>query len=201
MTHTGFSRVKVILPVAVLVLALLLPAAADAAGRVYVVKAGDTLYSIAIRTGTTVQGIMQANGLRNPNYIWVGQALIIPGAPGTPLPYQCGVYYTVRRGDTLSQVSRLFGVPVQAIVRANGLRNPNYVWAGQRLYIPCGPYSPPGGCTYVVRRGDTLYSIANRCGTCVQTLAQMNGLCNPNVIYVGQRLHVPCTCNPWACDP
>ncbi|MEV5030277.1 LysM peptidoglycan-binding domain-containing protein [Paenibacillus sp. LPE1-1-1.1] len=51
----------------------------------YVVQPGDTLWSIASRFGTSVQAIMQANGLTNPNYIYVGLTIYIP-IPGPPFP-------------------------------------------------------------------------------------------------------------------
>jgi LysM repeat protein len=178
--------------VVIVILALALPVSAQAAGRTYVVKCGDTLTSIAARTGTTVWAIVRANGLRNPNYIWVGQVLIIPGPGGTPPPYGCGSYYVVRRGDTLSQIGRLFGTSAWAIASANGLRNANYIWAGQRLYIPCGGGGAAWGrFVHIVRRGDTLYSIARRYGTCVQAIMRANGIRNANYIWVGQRLIIP----------
>jgi LysM repeat protein len=191
---------KLVLPVALVVLALMLPASASAAGTVYVVQRGDTLTRIAARYCTTVGAIQHLNGLPNPNYIWAGQRLSIPG-PGCGVPPPpCGSYYTVRHGDTLSQIARRYGTTVWAIQRANGLANPNYIWPGQRLYIPCGRYPPPPPppppppCTwtYVVRAGDTLYAIAARYGTSVQPLAAINHLRNPSYIYVGQRLKIPC---------
>jgi LysM repeat protein len=104
-------------------------------GHVYTVRHGDTLYSIARHFGVSVQAIVQANGITNPNRIYVGQRLIIPGGSGTPPP-SGGVWYTVRPGDTLAGIAWRFGVNMWAIVRANNLRNPNLIYAGQRLYIP-----------------------------------------------------------------
>jgi LysM repeat protein len=106
--------------------------------------------------------------------------------------------HIVRRGETLSRIAWRYGTSVWAITRANGLRNPNYIWAGQRLCIPyCGGYvRPPCGGVHVVRWGETLYSIARRYGTCVQAIVRVNGLWNPNYIWAGQRLRIPCGVDP-----
>jgi len=100
----------------------------------HVVQWGETLTRIAIRYGTTVWAIAQANGLRNINYIRLGQALLIP-VPG-PLPLPGPRTYMVQHGDTLYSVAWRFGTTVWAIVQANGLWNPNYIYIGQRLIIP-----------------------------------------------------------------
>ena len=102
-------------------------------GAWYTVQQGDTLSSIAWRYGTSTWAIVQANNISNPNRIYAGQRLYIPG--GTP-PSTGGVWYTVRWGDTLSSIAWRHGVSVWAIVQANSIANPNYIYAGQRLYIP-----------------------------------------------------------------
>jgi LysM repeat protein len=172
-------------------------------GTIYIVRTGDTLYSIARRFGVTVQAIMAANNISNPNLIYVGQQLIIP-SPGTPGPTPTptatptagtpvpGQTYVVQRGDTLYSIARRFGTTVQAIAQANNIVNPNRIYAGQRLVIPGSGGTPPNTCTHVVRYGETLTSIARRYGTTIWTLAQLNNLANPNIIYAGQRLRVPC---------
>lgn len=104
-------------------------------GHVYTVRYGDTLYSIARRFGVSVQAITRANGITNPNRIYVGQRLIIPGG-GSTLPPSGGVWYTVRRGDTMAAIAWRFGVNMWAIVQANNIQNPNLIYVGQRLYIP-----------------------------------------------------------------
>ncbi len=194
MSANMLRRAKVWLPLLLLVLALALPATVQAQTRIHVVQRGETLTRIAVRYGTTVQAIVRANGLRNPNFIYVGQRLIIPGDGGYYGPGPgCQCTYRVRRGDTLSQIAWRHGTTVQWLMHANGLRNPNYIWAGQRLCVPCGwAPPPPCGFTHVVRWGETLYSIARRYGTCIQTIAAANGLRNPNYIWAGQRLHIPC---------
>jgi len=165
---------------------------------VYVVRPGDTLYSIARRFGVSVEAIMAANNLPNPNSIYAGQQLTIPcpGAPvptptpGTPWPQP--TVYVVQPGDTLYSIARRFGTTVQAIAQANHIINPNRIYVGQRLMIHGTPGPQPCTGIHIVRRGETLTSIARRYGTTVWTLAQMNHLSNPNVLYAGQRLRVPC---------
>lgn len=105
------------------------------------------------------------------------------------------VVHVVRWGETLYLIARRYGTTTSAIASANGLRNPNFVYAGQRLVISSGGFSPSAGSTsvYVVRRGDTLRMVAARHGTTVSYLASLNGLRNPNFIWVGQRLKVPST--------
>lgn len=168
--------------------------AALASGVIHVVQPGETLSMIAARYGTTISAIASANGIYNPNYIFVGQHLTIPSGtyypPYTP-PYQPpsygGQYYTVRPGDSLSSIARWFGSNVYAIAQANGIWNINHIYVGQPLFIP----RVPQVYTYYVRYGDTLAGIARRYGTTVQAISSYNGLYNPNYIYPGMQLFIP----------
>ncbi|MBC7225190.1 MAG: LysM peptidoglycan-binding domain-containing protein, partial [Anaerolineae bacterium] len=100
---------------------------------VHIVQAGDTLFSIALRYGVTVEAIKSANGLGS-DFIYVGQRLVIPGGqPSQPGQVR---YHVVQPGDTLLTIAVQYGTTVEAIVQANGLPNPNYIWVGQRLVIP-----------------------------------------------------------------
>ncbi len=177
------------------IVAMLMPAAAHAQQRTHVVSRGETLAAIALRYGTTVQALVQANGLRNANYIWVGQRLIIPGG-GSGGSSGGGGVHIVRRGETLSVIAARYGTSVSAFVRANGLRSANFIYVGQRLTIPggggsSGGGSGSGGTIHVVQRGETLAGIALRYRTTAAAIASANGLRNPNLIYVGQRLRIP----------
>lgn len=193
-------RVKMLLSLVLLLVLMLLPAAAQASGHVHIVRPGENLYRIALRYGTTINAIAQANGIHNTRLIYVGQRLIIPGGGGGGGGHGawCRCWYIVRHGDTLSAIAWRHGTTVWTLVRMNGLANPNYIWAGQRLCVPCGGYYPPPpppppcGVVHVVCRGDTVYSIARRYGSTVQAIAAANHLWNPSLIWVGQRLVIPC---------
>lgn len=187
---------------ALLVLTLMIsPASADET-VIHVVRYGQNLAQIAARYGTTVQAIMRANGLRNPNIIYVGQRLRIPVSARRPLPATGGVY-VVRRGDTLSGIARRFGVSQRALMQANSLRNPNFIWVGQRLRIPGRTTAsvvptrpapaPPSSArrVHVVARGETLSGIALRYGVSLTSLVRLNRLRSANRIYAGQRLLIP----------
>ena len=193
----------VIFVVAVLVLSLSAQPA-FAQGQVHVVQRGETMWSIATRYGTTVNAIAQANGVSNTRFIYAGQRLTIPvgGSSGSSGSSSSGGTYVVQRGDNLSAIARRHGTTVSAIVQANSLTNPSYIYAGQRLIIPGGGSTSSGqasssgqssgsGTVYVVRRGDTVASIAYRYGTTINAIAQVNGLANPRFIYAGQRLRIP----------
>jgi putative chitinase len=102
------------------------------------------------------------------------------------------VYHLVQWGETLSKIAAYYGTTVWAIAQANGIWNVNYIRAGQLLLIPvAGPAPEPGPQYYIVQPGDTLSAIAWRFGTTVWALAQANGIWNPNLIYIGQRLFIP----------
>jgi LysM repeat protein len=109
------------------------------------VRWGENLTSIAARYGTTTHAIMQANGLSNPNWIYAGQRLIIPGGGHWQHPptSTCGQVYVVRYGDTLSGIAYRFGISASALMHANGIVNPNCIYAGQKLTIPCGSKPVP----------------------------------------------------------
>jgi len=157
-------------------------------GFPYVVQWGDTVYGIARRFGVSAAAIIQANNLANPNFIWVGQVLIIPTLP-PPAPGP--VTYVVQPGDNLYRISLKFQVPMQAIIAVNRIINPWYIRAGQILIIPVGPPAPPPSRTYIVQRGDTVWAIAAMFRVTPWSIIMLNNLPNPNLIFVGQLLLIP----------
>lgn len=102
-----------------------------------------------------------------------------------------GWVYTVKRGDTLFNLARRFGVSAEAIRRSSGLRS-SALRIGQRLNIPSGraQAAQTRGWTYTVKRGDSLYSISRRVGVSVGALRRANGL-RSNALRIGQRLTIP----------
>ncbi len=96
------------------------------------------------------------------------------------------VIYTVKPGDTLYSISKRYGLPFEVLARFNGIREPNNIAVGQEIRIPVGP--TPN--FYTVRSGDTLYVLANRFGTTVDDLVQLNEISDPSLIYPGQRLRI-----------
>jgi len=97
--------------------------------------------------------------------------------------------YTVKRGDTLYGIAQRHGVSSAALAERNGLNRNQHVYAGQRLRIPAQAAARPH--SYTVRRGDTLFGIAQRHGITCEALAECNGLNRDSQVYVGQRLTIP----------
>lgn len=115
-------------------------------------------------------------------------ALAAPAA--TAAGSGCARFYTVMYGDNLFRIALRFNTSTYALQQLNGLSNPNFVYAGQVLCVKAA--APiPFGFLYVVKPGDTLYSIARRFGWSVSYLAYVNHLHNPNVIYRGMVLLIP----------
>ncbi len=110
----------------------------------YVVSPGDTLGTIAARHGVSASELARANGISNPNRIYVGQKLVIPGAsdsatsPAAPKPPSQAPAtgtYIVQSGDTLSKIAARYGTTVKNLMALNGLANANLIWVGQRLKV------------------------------------------------------------------
>lgn len=99
-------------------------------GVYYTVKRGDTLWGISRRTGSTVEKIVAANNIKNPDLIYAGEVFLIPEKT------DAGVYYIVRAGDTLWGIAQRFGSSVSAVVAANGIKNPDLIYAGEVFLIP-----------------------------------------------------------------
>jgi LysM repeat protein len=115
----------------------------------HVVKPGQNLTQIARYYGVSVQAIVNANNLWNPNLIYSGQHLLIPvpcQQPAPPPPStSCTTIHVVKRGEYLKVIAARYGTTVTAIVNLNGIKNPNLIYPGQRLRIPvkCQPAPKP----------------------------------------------------------
>jgi lipoprotein-anchoring transpeptidase ErfK/SrfK len=135
----------------VLLLATALPAAAapEQQGGVHIVQPGETLSHIAKRYGVSMAALAQANGIANPNLVYAGQRLIVPGAGGAAAPAASGGVHIVQAGENLSTIAARYGVSLNGLARANAILNPNHIYVGQRLIItsgapaPAGPVAPP----------------------------------------------------------
>src|SRR5690606_31450379 len=169
-------------------------------------RAGDTVSTIAARAGTTVSAIVSANNLNSRALIKVGQVLRLPAAgkaaTAAPTRAASSTTHTVAAGDTVSALAKRYGSTVEEIVSAHRLGSRALIIIGQRLTIPgasaSGVSAAPAAnrpaaqsaSTHVVRAGDTVSGIAQRYGTTVERIASANGLSDPGLIRIGQRLTV-----------
>jgi len=116
------------------------PAAPANVGATHVVQAGENLYRISLQYGTTVQALVELNGLYNPGHIVAGQTLVIPGSPTIPTvayqPQHAATTHTVQRGETLTAIAYRHNVSLWTLVQANHIANPSLILPGQTLVIP-----------------------------------------------------------------
>jgi len=101
----------------------------DKNNTIYIVQKGDTLYSIAKRFNTTVQNIVNNNGISNPNLIYPGQSLII--AKSTANIQTKYMSYRIKRGDTLWGIANKYNTTVNELAYINGIRNVNRIYINQ----------------------------------------------------------------------
>jgi len=99
--------------------------------------------------------------------------------------------YTVKKGDTLYSIAGKFDVSLDTLLAVNEISDPTRVPVGTLLKIPGNAESPPTGKTYVVQRGDTLYSLSRRYAVSLAELLRVNGLTLKSLLKVGQRIMIP----------
>lgn len=156
----------------------------------YTVQSGDTLSGIAKQYNTTYKYLADLNGITNPNLIYVGQVLTISGVYTSNKNTESATTYTVKSGDCLSLIGKKLGVSWIDIANRNGIHSPYTIYPGQVLTLVKGSNTTSGSQYYTVRSGDTLSRIALQHGTSYQTLAKLNGIKNPNLIYSGQSIRL-----------
>ena len=196
---------------AALALALLLPLP-SLAGEV-VVKPGETLSEIAERYGTSVERLMQLNGLRSAKDLWAGSRIQVPGAGGGSNARGGGGAssgsgnYTVKPGETLSEIAERHGTSVDRLMQLNNLRSAKDLWAGSRIQVPgASPARPANAAAplnrnardHKVQPGETLSEIADRYGISMDRLISLNGLKEPNDLQAGSTLRLKAPTTPAA---
>ena len=161
----------------------------------YIVKNGDTLYSIAKSNNISVDTLIKDNGLTS-NTLKLGQNLRIRlneengeieeciGIDYTP-PNESDniIIYTVKKGDNLYDVARRYNTSVSNIQKLNNLSTSS-LSIGQQLKIPS---TSNNSISYVVKSGDSLYSIAKKYNTTVDSIKKKNNLTS-NLLKLGQKL-------------
>ena len=187
---------------------------ARTSGGNYVVQAGDTLYSIARRSGMSLNSLLTLNGLSQSSIIYPGQSLTVSQSEGnftTPVSTKTNSAssvvstsgtYTVKAGDTLYSIARRSGVSLSSLLSLNGLSQSSVIRPGQTLNVSgassttvATPVSTASQATstsgtYTVKAGDTLYRIAHNHGISLRTLLSVNGLSETSTIRPGQQLVV-----------
>lgn len=164
----------------------------------YVVKKGDSLYSIANKNNITVDELKKINNLTS-NMLSIGQVLKLP----TQDKVEEMAMYTVQKGDSLYSIAKKFGITVDEIKSLNNLTSNNLA-IGEQLMIkgstgdePINPeeecigtgYAEPQYIMHTVKRGDSLYTIARRYNTSVDNIKALNNLTNNN-LTIGEQLKI-----------
>ena len=174
----------------------------------YTVKSGDTLSGIAGKFNTTYTQLAQLNHISNPNVIHVGQVLTLhqttaqnttnhqESQQNKQVTTSANGTYTVKSGDTLSQIAARFNTTTSALASTNYISNPNLIEVGQQLRInnsasaqkTTSRHSNTNNGNYVVQSGDSLSKIAAYHGLNWRSIAAKNNIQSPYTIFVGQRL-------------
>ena len=155
--------------------------------EIYIVKRGDTLYSIARDNNITVSELKQLNNLSN-NTIYIGQQLLLKKRIEEELPNENDKLYIVKKGDTLYSISRKLNISVDTLKSLNKL-NSNDIYVGQQLIL-VEPENQVEYDIYTVKKGDSLWSISQKYNITVNELIKLNNL-NNTTLQINQTLKVP----------
>ena len=147
----------------------------------YIVQKGDSLWSIANKFNMTVSELKNLNNLTN-NLLSIGQVLKIKDSSNNGK-----TTYTVQKGDSLWVIANKYGITTEELKNYNKLTS-NLLSIGQVLKIPQGKTSTEN--IYTVKKGDSLWTIANRYNTTVEKIKVLNNLTN-NLLSIGQQLKIP----------
>lgn len=180
--------------------------AAPANQPVYTVRAGDSIYGIAVRLGVSAKSLMSANNLTLNSLIYPGMTLVVPAGgivPASAPSASSNSTYVVQAGDYLMGIAVKLKVSLNSLLTVNKLTTSSLIYPGMRLTVPAGGQAPAAGAApapsssgaapqvYVVVAGDSLSGIANRARVRLSDLLSVNQLTVNSVIHPGTRLTLP----------
>jgi len=173
----------------------------------YLVKKGDTLYSIAKRYEVSIEELKKINNLQDES-ISIGQILKIPTNKEFYYSQSLNTsenlfsqgnkpisYHKVAKGETLYSISKKYGIPIQELKKINNLKSTK-LKVGQTIKIyqnlekVAKKPEEKEFIFYEVKEGDTLYTISLRHNVSIDLIKDLNGI-KDNVIFVGQKLKIP----------
>ncbi len=179
----------------------------------YTVQRGDTLWGLSKEYGVPFATLIEANGMTRDSELTVGQEILVPSGydevsasvtvVDEPVPVEGTTIYTVRRGDTISEIAARSGTSVSRIKNLNNMTG-DRIRIGQKLIVP-GEItvveeetvleiddfdSSDYTAVHVVDRGETPSGIANRYGMSTTELLAVNGISNPRLLRAGTELKV-----------
>lgn len=167
---------------------------------IYTVKSGDSLWKIASMYDTTVDTLKNINNLKS-NTLTINQQILVPKKKDIDISIDKndeGIKYVVKPGDSLWKIANSYGISVERLRSVNNLKS-DILNVGQELLIPVSDtnieeVNPPvsSGVSYVVVKGDNLYSIANKYGISVDDIKNANNLTS-NTLQIGQVINIPGT--------
>lgn len=162
------------------------PATQD--GPVYVVEAGDSLFSIAQIFGTTVEELAEANQIEDPSAIFLGQPLLIPGYEGLSGTLQ---FNPVRYGETLSSLARRYGQPMDELGQLNRVLNPHRLYSGQPFVYPERIGGMPTSQRISSKHGQSMLELSSELGMDSLVLANGNGIEGRRWLVPGELIYAP----------
>ncbi|MFH1892060.1 MAG: LysM peptidoglycan-binding domain-containing protein [Candidatus Zixiibacteriota bacterium] len=173
------------------------------------VRKGETVSGIARKYGISQYAIIDANNMRRPYRINIGQNLTVPVPLGEKKIYSSSSksndsygtadgHYVVRSGDNLWDIAKAFGTTTRELRVLNNLRRDGRIYPGQKLSIPgrggesyASSSSGSSVTKHKVRKGDSLWKLAEKYGTTINELCRLNGISRNRMLIPGQVLKVP----------
>ena len=157
--------------------------------EIYIVKRGDTLYSIARDNNISVAELKKINNITN-NTIYIGQELYLKNKIVEEEPNENDDIYVVKKGDTLYSISKKLNISINTLKALNKL-NTNEIYVGQQLILSNDKNTEEYD-VYTVKKGDSLWSISQKYNISVKELIELNNL-NNLTLQINQKLKVPKT--------
>ncbi len=159
----------------------------------YVVRPDDTLYKLAQKFETSIPAIVSANPFINPRFLMIGQELCIPSQPIFPSCPE-GNYYRIKERDTLYSIAQTYNISLDDLIEANPRITPTRLRIGQIICIPLAvpPITcPPDSTSYIIKEGDTFFSLSKIFNVTVEEIQEANPSINPRGLLIGQKICIP----------